>query len=74
MSESSPVQNFIFPGIAASPPKFMSLEEVMKAANGVSNMVLAHEIAVDRNFRLEKFEPPENSIERRVSYSIIVSF
>ncbi|KAB7498564.1 T-complex protein 11-like protein 1 [Armadillidium nasatum] len=66
VSESSPVQNFIFPGVAASPPKFMSLEEVMKAANGVSNMVLAHEIAVDKNFKLEKFEPPEDSLERKV--------
>lgn len=66
VSESSPVQSFIFPGVAASPPKFMSLDEVMKAANGVSNMVLAHEIAVDKNFKLEKLEPPEDSLERQV--------
>ncbi|XP_042876370.1 T-complex protein 11-like protein 1 isoform X1 [Penaeus japonicus] len=66
VSGSSPVQNFIFPGVAASPPKFMSLEEVMKAAKGVSNMVLAHEIAVDKNFKLEKFEPPDNSVEKQV--------
>lgn len=66
VSEGSPVQSFLFPGVAASPPKFMSLEEVMKAANGVSNMVLAHEIAVDKNFKLEKFEPPEDSLERKV--------
>ncbi|MPC60900.1 T-complex protein 11-like protein 1 [Portunus trituberculatus] len=44
----------------------MSLEEVMKAAKGVSNMVLAHEIAVDKNFKLEKFDPPDNSIEKQV--------
>lgn len=66
VSGSSPVQNFIFPGVAASPPKFMSLEEVMKAAKGVSNMVLAHEIAVDKNFKLEKFDPPDNSVEKQV--------
>ncbi|KAK3885875.1 hypothetical protein Pcinc_009936 [Petrolisthes cinctipes] len=66
ISGSSPVHNFIFPGVAASPPKFMSLEEVMKAAKGVSNMVLAHEIAVDRNFKLEKFDPPDNSMEKQV--------
>ncbi|XP_063871825.1 T-complex protein 11-like protein 1 [Scylla paramamosain] len=66
ISGSSPVQNFLFPGVAASPPKFMSLEEVMKAAKGVSNMVLAHEIAVDKNFKLEKFDPPDNSIEKQV--------
>lgn len=66
ISGSSPVQNFLFPGVAASPPKFMSLEEVMKAAKGVSNMVLAHEIAVDKNFKLEKFDPPDNSVEKQV--------
>lgn len=65
-SGTSPVHNFIFPGVAASPPKFMSLEEVMKAAKGVSNMVLAHEIAVDKNFKLEKFDPPDNSVEKQV--------
>ena len=67
------MQNFIFPGVAASPPKFMSLEEVMKAAKGVSNMVLAHEIAVDKNFKLEKFEPPDNSVEKQVG-SLVNSF
>ena len=30
----------------------------MKAANSVSNMTLAHEIAVDNNFHLKKVEPP----------------
>lgn len=46
--------------IVASPPKFMSLDEIMAAADGVKNMALAHEIAVDTNFKLEKLEPPEN--------------
>lgn len=53
--------NPIFPnGVPPSPPKFVSLEEIMKAANGVENMVLAHEIAVDKDFRLEKMEPQPN--------------
>ena len=46
--------------IPASPPKFISLEELMRAANGVTNMVLAHEIAVNKDFKLEKFEAPQN--------------
>ena len=46
--------------LLASPPKFMSLDEIMAAADGVKNMALAHEIAVDTNFKLEKLEPPEN--------------
>nr|CAG4650110.1 EOG090X04Z9 [Sida crystallina] len=32
----------------------------MKAANSVSNMQLAHEIAVDNNFHLKKVEPPSS--------------
>lgn len=60
-SASSPIAMAMFPnGVPASPPRFVSLEEIMKAANGVENMVLAHEIAVDNNFRLEKTESPPN--------------
>ena len=32
----------------------------MAAADGVTNMTLAHEIAVDNEFRLEKYEPEDN--------------
>lgn len=32
----------------------------MKAANAVSKMVLAHEIAVNKDFKLEKADLPEN--------------
>ncbi|KAG8040152.1 hypothetical protein G9C98_000722 [Cotesia typhae] len=37
----------------ASPPKFVSLDEIINAANGMTNMALAHEIAVDKNFKLD---------------------
>ena len=47
-------------GLTPSPPKFVSLEEIMKAANGVENMALAHEIAVDNNFKIEKPELSDN--------------
>ena len=32
----------------------------MKAAQGVGNMVLAHEIAVDSDFKVEKVELQQN--------------
>lgn len=54
-------QGFVIPGIAASPPKFVSLEEITTAANGMNDLALAHEIAVDKDFKLQKFEPPGNS-------------
>lgn len=50
----------------ASPPKFITLEEIMSAAKSMSDMALAHEIAVDSNFELKKFEPPENSLHKKV--------
>ena len=42
------------------------MDEIMKAADGVSNMALAHEIAVDKNFKLEKMDYPSGSFEKRV--------
>lgn len=50
----------------ASPPKFVTLEDIMKAAHGMQNMALAHEIAVDKDFKLEPFEPPDNSYQKLV--------
>ncbi|KAL4713415.1 hypothetical protein ACJJTC_010400 [Scirpophaga incertulas] len=50
----------------ASPPNFVTLEDIMKAAHGMQNMTLAHEIAVDTDFKLEPFEPPDNSYQKLV--------
>lgn len=38
----------------------------MQAASGMKNMALAHEIAVDNNFQLQKLEPEDNSIQKKV--------
>ncbi|XP_050355583.1 T-complex protein 11-like protein 1 isoform X2 [Nymphalis io] len=51
---------------SASPPNFVTLEDIMKAAHGMQNMALAHEIAVDQDFKLEPFEPPDNSYQKLV--------
>lgn len=61
----SPLKSLPF-GVAASPPRFVAMEEVMKAANGVSNMYLAHEIAVDQDFRLEKVQPQSDGLKSQV--------
>ncbi|KAI1303004.1 T-complex protein 11-like protein 1 [Halotydeus destructor] len=52
--------------VAASPPKFVAIEEVMKAANGMSNMYLAHEIAVNQDFKLEKVQAPQGGLRTQV--------
>ena len=60
--------------VAASPPKFASLEEIMKAAKGMQNMALAHEIAVDKNFKIDKLEPEDNTLHKRVKEIIHQAF
>ncbi|XP_049878416.1 T-complex protein 11-like protein 1 [Pectinophora gossypiella] len=52
--------------IGASPPKFVTLEDIMKVAHGMQNMALAHEIAMGTDFKLEPFEPPDNSYQKLV--------
>ncbi|KAJ8675483.1 hypothetical protein QAD02_011269 [Eretmocerus hayati] len=61
------VRDFMLDGwTAASPPKFVSLQEIMKAARGMQNMALAHEIAVDKNFKIDKLEPEEDTLHKQV--------
>lgn len=50
----------------ASPPRFVSVEELMETAKGVTNMALAHEIMVNQAFQIKPAELPEGSLERRV--------
>ncbi|KAL8606787.1 hypothetical protein ACOMHN_049616 [Nucella lapillus] len=59
----TPTQPFM---VAASPPKFISFEHLMDAASGVKNMSLAHEIAVNNDFQLEKLQPEHNSVHKQV--------
>lgn len=59
--------NFMAAGLTgASPPKFASIEEIIKAANGMKNMALAHEIAIDKNFQLQKLEPEDSTFHRKI--------
>ncbi|XP_035498101.1 T-complex protein 11-like protein 1 [Scophthalmus maximus] len=50
----------------ASPLRFVSKEELMETAKGLSNMALAHEIIVNPTFQVKPTELPEGSFERRV--------
>lgn len=52
----------------------MSLNELMDAARGVSNMFLAHEIAVDKDFMLEKLKPEESEFELEVKKIVHQAF
>lgn len=52
--------------MAGSPPKVMTMTEVMDCVKNIGDMTLAHEIAINPDFKLRPFEPPENSLEKRV--------
>ncbi|KFM78912.1 hypothetical protein X975_05252, partial [Stegodyphus mimosarum] len=61
----------VFPSIVpASPPSFVSMEQILKAAEDVSksgfNMALAHEIAVNKDFKLQQSIPTTN-LEKKVT-------
>ena len=59
---------------AASPPKFVSLEEIMQAANGMKDMALVHQIVVDKDFKLQRYEPEENTIHKMVKETMHKAF
>ncbi|XP_051238042.1 T-complex protein 11-like protein 1 [Dicentrarchus labrax] len=49
----------------ASPPRFVSAEELMETAKGMTNMALAHEIMVNQSFKVKPAELPEGSLQHR---------
>lgn len=50
----------------SSPPRFVTVEELLETVKGVTNMALAHEIVVNGDFQIKPVEIPEDSLEKRV--------
>ncbi|XP_020819584.1 T-complex protein 11-like protein 1 isoform X1 [Phascolarctos cinereus] len=50
----------------SSPPRLVSVDELMETVKGVTNMALAHEIVVNGDFQIKPTELPEESLEKRV--------
>uniref|UniRef100_A0A8C0ZUI3 T-complex protein 11-like protein 1 n=1 Tax=Castor canadensis TaxID=51338 RepID=A0A8C0ZUI3_CASCN len=57
----------------SSPPRFVTVEELLETAKGVTNMALAHEIVVNGDF-LKPVELPENSLRQRVKEIVHKAF
>lgn len=51
---------FVLPSMDGSPPKVMTLDEVADVVKNIQNMELVHEIALNPEFKLQPYEPPEN--------------
>ncbi|XP_048408788.1 T-complex protein 11-like protein 1 [Stegostoma tigrinum] len=63
------------PGIpCSSPPRLVSMTEVLETARDVSNMAIAHEIVINSNFQIQKMESPQNSLERKVKEIVHKAF
>ncbi|XP_032495295.1 T-complex protein 11-like protein 1 isoform X1 [Phocoena sinus] len=50
----------------SSPPRFVTVEELLETAKGVTNMTIAHEIVINGDFRIKPVELPEDSLEKKV--------
>lgn len=50
----------LWPLFTASPPKTITLDDVMSSARDLSNLTLAHEIIVNRDFHVEQPHLPQN--------------
>lgn len=63
-----------FSVVPESPPRFVSLDQIMKTADGMTNMALAHEIAMEDSFELKQTEYPQNSLEQLVKETLHKAF
>ncbi|KAK3798020.1 hypothetical protein RRG08_034581 [Elysia crispata] len=84
-SQETPIQNGHSPRpphipdellnmVGASPPKFVTFEQLMSAADDMKNMTLAHEIAVNNDFELPKEQAPQSSLEKQVTETMKRAF
>ncbi|KAL0963003.1 hypothetical protein UPYG_G00348250 [Umbra pygmaea] len=51
---------------SSSPPKTITLDEVMSSARDLSDLTIAHEIIVNREFHVEQPQLPQNSLVKHV--------
>lgn len=67
-SSPSPGRGFFVPGYnnTDGAANAMSMAELMDASKGLTNMALAHEIAVDKDFTLQKLKPADNTVEQQL--------
>ncbi|XP_044042487.1 T-complex protein 11-like protein 2 isoform X2 [Siniperca chuatsi] len=59
---------------SSSPPKTLTLDEVMESARDLSNLSFAHEIIVNRNFHLEPDSVPQDSLWKVVRDNVHKAF
>nr|XP_016931741.1 T-complex protein 11-like protein 1 [Drosophila suzukii]XP_016931742.1 T-complex protein 11-like protein 1 [Drosophila suzukii] len=75
-SESSvdSMTRFVLPSLDGTPPKIVTLDEVSSMFKNLRNMELAHEIALNPEFKLQKYEPPSDSLEGAIKKMVHKAF
>ncbi|XP_005733581.1 T-complex protein 11-like protein 2 [Pundamilia nyererei] len=56
---------------SSSPPKTLTLDEVMESARDLFNLSLSHEIVMNRNFHLEPNSLPQDSLDEQILLSFL---
>uniref|UniRef100_A0A3P8V3X4 T-complex 11, testis-specific-like 2 n=1 Tax=Cynoglossus semilaevis TaxID=244447 RepID=A0A3P8V3X4_CYNSE len=59
---------------SSSPPKTLTLDEVIKSARDLSRLSLAHEITVNQNFQLEPIGLPQESLMKLIRDNVHKAF
>lgn len=59
---------------SSSPPKCLTLDEVMESSRDMSRLSLAHEITVNHSFHLEPMVPPRDSFWKLVRDNVHKAF
>lgn len=57
--------------LAASPPKTLTLDEVMESARDLSNLSWAHEISMNPNFHVAKANLPQGRYARKICCLVV---
>ncbi|XP_023168935.2 T-complex protein 11-like protein 1 [Drosophila hydei] len=73
-SSTDSMMRFVLPSVDGSPPKVVTMDEVAGMLKNLKNMELAHEIALNPEFKLQPYEPPMNSLEGRIKAMVHKAF
>ncbi|ALC49751.1 CG16721 [Drosophila busckii] len=68
------LSRFILPSVDGSPPKIVTMDEVASMFKNLKNMELAHEIALNPEFKLEPYKPPMDSLEGLIKTMVHKAF
>ncbi|EDW78281.1 uncharacterized protein Dwil_GK16258 [Drosophila willistoni] len=65
-SSTDSITRFVLPSVDGSPPKIVTMDEVASMLKDLRNTELAHEIALNPEFKLQQYVPPMDSLEGRI--------